>query len=118
MVNKKKLGLFKDENNGKIFREFVGLRAKMYAMDVDIQLIAKAKGVNKSVTKNFSLDSYKNVLKNKKYEISEMQRFRSLKHVVFTQKLNKISLSHNDTKRFIIPNSTDTLAWGHYSIKN
>ena len=33
--NKKVIGKFKDETNSKIINEFVGLRAKMYAIDTD-----------------------------------------------------------------------------------
>lgn len=118
LINKKRLGFFKDENNGKILKEFVGLRSKMYAMDIQNNFIARAKGVNKCVTKNFSLNNYKTCLMEKKIFHSEMLRFRSLKHTIFTQKINKISLSYNDTKRYILENGTDTLAWGHYKITN
>ncbi|XP_023211794.1 uncharacterized protein LOC111614664 [Centruroides sculpturatus] len=50
-VNKKVLGKMKDENNGKIMTEFVGLRAKMYALKVD-QVTKKSKKVKKCVVKN------------------------------------------------------------------
>lgn len=118
LVNKKRLGFFKDENNGKIFKEFIGLRSKMYAMDVQNNIIAKAKGVNKCVTKKLHFDDYRTCLFNKSNLLSDMLRFRSIKHVIYTQKINKISLSHSDTKRYLLENSTDTLAWGHFKITN
>lgn len=116
-INKKKIGVFKDENNGKIFREFVGLRSKMYSMIVDNKLITKAKGVNKSVTKKLTFKNFESCLLNNTVKLAEMYRFKSIKHIVFTQKINKICLSSNDSKRYLIPNSTDTLAWGHYSLR-
>lgn len=116
-LNKKKLGYFKDENNGKILKEFVGLRSKMYAMTIEDEFVAKAKGVNKSVTKKMKMENYKTCLFDKTKQYSKMYRFRSIKHVIFTQCINKTSLSYNDSKRYMIPNSTDTLAWGHYSLK-
>lgn len=56
LVYKKKLGLFKDENNGKIFTEFVGLGSEMYAILVENKIITKAKGVNKCVTKKLTMN--------------------------------------------------------------
>lgn len=117
LINKKRLGFFKDENNGKILKEFVGLRSKMYALDVQNSgIISKAKGINKCVTKKLTLNDYKTCLFEKNIQHAQMMRFRSIKHVLFTQKVNKISLSYNDTKRYLLENTSDTLAWGHYKI--
>ncbi|XP_071653079.1 uncharacterized protein [Temnothorax longispinosus] len=50
LANKKVPGLMKDENNGAIMTEFVGLRAKMYALRVDGKKdTKKAKGVKSNV---------------------------------------------------------------------
>ncbi|CAK1598078.1 unnamed protein product [Parnassius mnemosyne] len=116
-LNKKKLGFFKDENNGKIMKEFVGLRSKMYAFNLENKTIAKAKGVNKCITKKMTMNSYKSSLFNKKVQYYSMLRFKSIKHTIFTQKLNKIGLSYNDTKRHILDNNIETLAWGHYKLR-
>lgn len=115
-INKKKIGYFKDENNGKIFREFVGLRSKMYAFEVENQFTAKAKGVNKCVTNNMKMENYKSCLLDKQNQSCNMHRIKSIKHTIFTQKINKTCLSYNDTKRYILPNGIDTLAWGHYKL--
>lgn len=116
-INKKKLGFFKDENNGEIVKEFVGLRSKMYAIQTKTKLTAKAKGVNKCITQRLSMKNYKSCLLNRSIEYSTMYRFRSIKHTIFTQQISKISLSCNDTKRHILPNNVDTLAWGHYKLQ-
>lgn len=101
-INKiKKLWYCKDENNGKIFTEFVGSRSKMYAMNVENNIIKKAKGFNKCITKTLQVNDYKSCLLNNNILLSEMCRFKSLKHVIFTQKIYKISLSCNDNKRYI-----------------
>ena len=45
-----------------------------------------------------------------------MHVFRSDHHKIFTNYMRKVALSHFDDKRFLIPNSTKTLAWGHKNI--
>ncbi|XP_031783954.1 uncharacterized protein LOC116417037 [Nasonia vitripennis] len=51
-VNKKVLGLMKNECCGKMMTEFIGLRSKMYSILVDgSETIKKAKGIKSSVVK-------------------------------------------------------------------
>ncbi|KYM90050.1 hypothetical protein ALC53_01878, partial [Atta colombica] len=59
-ANKKVLGLMKDENNGAIMAEFVGLRVKMYIMRVDGKKdTKKAKGIkNNVVARTITFDDY------------------------------------------------------------
>ena len=49
-VNKKVADKMKDEYKGKIIREFVGLKSKLYSLiSVDNEELTKAKGVNKKI---------------------------------------------------------------------
>ena len=42
-----------------------------------------------------------------------MDVLRSEKHRIYGQRLNKVSLSAFDSKRWIAENGVDTLAYGH-----
>jgi hypothetical protein len=70
LINKKILGKFKDELNGQVMSEFIGLRAKLYAhkvFETEIET-KKDKGIKKCVIQNnISLMTSKSVcrLKNK-----------------------------------------------------
>ena len=64
-VNKKVLGMFKDEVGGLQIVEFVGLRAKLYAYRLtdEEEESKKCKGMKKYVVKNsITFAQYKNVL--------------------------------------------------------
>ncbi|KAJ8980026.1 hypothetical protein NQ317_019713 [Molorchus minor] len=45
-----------------------------------------------------------------------MNSFRSELHDMYTELKNKVALSYHDDKRFMIPNTTKTLPWGHDDI--
>ena len=49
--SKKVIGKMKDELNGEIIEEFVGLRAKMYSVKTKKEELKKAKGMKKNVFK-------------------------------------------------------------------
>lgn len=116
-VNKKVLGMFKDEMSGKIITEFIGLRSKMYSIKtLTNDTIKKSKGVKKFVIDNLDIDDYRNCLKNKKILYRNMQVFKSKLHTIYTQELNKIALSYLDDKKYILPDNVKTYSWGHKNI--
>jgi hypothetical protein len=117
-VNKKVLGKMKDENNGNIFNEFVGLKSKNYCQDVEGKEKKTAKGIKKCVTENtITMQDFKDCLFNKQEQYRRMNLIRSEKHELYTVELNKIALSPHDDKRYILEDGINTLPWGHYKIK-
>jgi hypothetical protein len=115
--NKKKLGYFKDENGGAIMTKFVGLRAKMYAYEVeDANPVKKAKGIKKSALQQLNVEAYVDAVVNKTEHYSTMHVFRSKLHRIHTEAIIKKSLCSNDDKRFLMDDGRSTLAWGHYKI--
>ena len=117
LANKKVPSLMKDENNGAIMAKFVGLRAKMYAVRVDGKKdTKKAKGVKNNVVARTITFDYTRCL-NEEIEMTRRQScIRSKLHEVYTILESKIALSPYDDKRYVIPNSTETLPWGHWRI--
>ncbi|XP_065223826.1 uncharacterized protein LOC135847991 [Planococcus citri] len=117
LVNKKVIGKFKDECNGKIMYEFIGLKSKSYCFKVEDKVTKKCKGIKKCVVKeDIKMDEFKTCLENKTTIFKPMYNFRTNKHVMYTQLLNKKALSFADDKRFLLPNGIETLPWGHYRI--
>ncbi|KAJ8914368.1 hypothetical protein NQ315_011356 [Exocentrus adspersus] len=117
LVNKAVLGCFKDEANGRPMLEFLGLRSKLYDYVLaDNTVVKKAKGIKKCVTKRLHHNAYRNCLFNKKIVLCKQSIFKSIKHVIHTQVVNKVGLSWQDDKRFILPDGIHTLSWGNYRI--
>ncbi|XP_054283625.1 uncharacterized protein LOC129000686 [Macrosteles quadrilineatus] len=117
-ANKKVIGKFKDELKGKIMYEHAGLRSKMYASrSEDEHLVKKFKGITKSVVENtISFQDYKDCLKTRVDRYCKMNMIRSYKHDLYSVELNKIALSANDNKRYILSNGISSLPWGHSKI--
>ena len=117
-VNKKVLGVWKDECLSKLLFEFSALKSKAYAIRVEGEGEKKrAKGVKSSVVnKTIKFDDYVACLENER-EISRKQNYiRSKLHKVYTVCEEKIALSYFDNKRYLIKNCTDTLPWEHKDV--
>ena len=114
-VNKKVIGMFKDEKGGKIVTEFVGLRAKNYSLVCDWKEEKKCKGIKKSVIgKDISFKDYKDCLFKNIQLRRKMNVFRSRGHDVYSEEVCKVALSANDDKRVVLKDGVHTLAHGHY----
>ena len=89
----------KDEKEGKINDEFVGLKSKMYSMkNIDGKESNTAKGVNIATEFN----EFKDTLFNKIVVRHKMKRIQSKNHKLGTDEINKTSLSYFDDKRFFL----------------
>ena len=82
------IGKMKDESEGKINDQFVGLKSEMYPIkDIDGKEYNTAKGVNIATEFN----EFKNILFNKKIMRHKMRRIQAKNHKLGTYKINKIS---------------------------
>ena len=112
--NKKVHCLFKDELDGKIIKEFVGLRPKCYSyLASENKVDKRAKGTKKCVIKRcLMFNDYLEYLKEKKKILRSQQRFKSKEHDVYSANINKISLFYNDDKRLISYEGITTYPYG------
>ena len=126
--NKKKIGKFKDELNGVILEEFIGLRAKCYSLlyqtiDESGQLIRlekhTAKGTKESVKKaSLRHEHYMKCITNLDVIRVKQNAIVSKNHELKTYHQNRVSLTAFDTKRWICENGINTLAYGHIDTSN
>ena len=119
-INKKVLGMFKDEAAGKNIKEFVGLRSKLYSYKMEEGKENKrCKGIKKAVVeRTIRHEDYKKCLETGKEQLRRQNIIRSYEHVLYTEEVNKVALSAADDKRYLLNDSFDTLAWGHHKIKD
>ncbi|XP_024867540.1 uncharacterized protein LOC112451868 [Temnothorax curvispinosus] len=117
-VNKKVPALMKDENDGAVMTEFVGLRAKMYALKVEGKSdTKKIKGVKRNVVaRTITFNDYMHCLNDAIQQSRRQSCIRSTLHKVYTVSELKLAFSPYDDKRYVVFGSYDTLPWGHYKI--
>ena len=131
--NKKVPGRMKDELDGNILLEFVGLRAKAYAFEKlilfpnadegteegEIVETKKLKGVQKCVVKkNINFDHYLSCLFGKLTHYANTTSLRSFKHEIRTLRVRKIAMTPYDDKRYLLDDGITSLPYGHVQSKN
>ena len=117
-LNKKVIGLMKDELGGTIMTEFVVLRPNLYSYrKLDGAEDKKCKGIKKCVVKKtLSFEDYKNCLLNPTDVYRLQLMFRSSKHEVHTIEVNKVSLDRDDDKQISKKDRISTLVHRHKSL--
>ena len=111
-VNKKVIGLFKDEVAGRQITKFVGLRPKLYSFKIEeSNTNKKCKGIKKNVVKKgIDFEDYVDCLKTGKKQMRKMNIIRSEKHEIYSKEVNKLALSAEDDKRILCKDKVKTLA--------
>ena len=111
-VNKKVIGMFKDEVAGRQITKFIGLRPKLYTFKIeDGSLTKKCKGVKKSVVKKgIDFENYFECIFTGEKQMRTMKIIRSENHEIFSKEVNKIALSSEDDKRVVMDDKVKTKA--------
>ena len=115
-TNKKVPLTMTDELQGKVLREVVCLRSKLYSIDFVGGKKQSAKGVAKSVKKTLHHDLFKKCLLSKEQVTKTMFQLKSFNHQIVVNSVEKIALSAFDDKRYILNDGIASLAYGHYAI--
>ena len=91
----------KNELGGKIMTKFFTLRSKTYSyLTDDCEEDKKAKGTKKcAIKRKLKFNDYEDCLLIDKAVLKSQQKFKSERHDVYTENVNKIALSSNDDKR-------------------
>ena len=115
-VNKKVIGMFKDEVGGKQITHFVGLRPKLYSFKIEEDKVVKTcKGIKTNVVKKtIDFNDYVKCLWGVQGEnpplMRNMKIIRSEKHDIYSKEVNKVALSNQDDKRQVLRDKVHTLA--------
>ena len=111
-VNKKVIGMFKDEVAGRQITHFIGLRPKLYTFKIeDGNTTKKCKGVKKNVVKKgIDFEHYFECLFTGEKQMRTMKIIRSENHNIYSKEVNKIALSSEDDKRKVLKDKVNTLA--------
>ena len=117
-LNKKLIGLMKDELGGKIMTEFMALRPKLYFYKkLDGSEDKKCKGIKKSIVKKtLTFEDYKTCLFSDSTKYRSQLMLWSDKHEVHTIEVNKVTLNRDDDKQISRKDRISTFVRGHKNL--
>jgi len=105
----------KDEMASEPISRFVGLKSKMYALEVAGRVKKVGKGVQKRVLKNnVTINNYMKCLRERQRYSFTSTHIRSYNQLMHTIEQKKVCLSSFDDKRFFFPCGTRSVPYGHY----
>ena len=118
-VNKKVLGMFKDETGDNEIIESVNVCAKLYSFVSEVKEEKKAKGIKKCVKKKCTkFQGYVDAIKLSNIKRCVQTVIRSYRHNVYTEDVNKIAISASDDKRIWLKDVYDmTYQYGSPTLK-
>jgi hypothetical protein len=112
----------KGGNAGNIVTKQVGILAKMYGRELELdQGGYEYKIVEKGVPqrkKHENTQFFEDILFNETQNFVEFNRIGSRKLDVYTIHQKKVDLSNFDDKKYILDDGITTLAHGHYRIRD
>ena len=100
-------------------KEFCRLRAKTYSYLIDdASEVKKSKSTKKCVINwGIMFENYTDCLFNDKIILKSQQKFKSNHHKMYTEEVNKITLSSDDDKRLKTINKVTTWPYGTNDLK-
>lgn len=113
---KRKSGLIKNNFGEETVQEFCALAPKMYCVALKTTNEVKAKGIKKHIAKNFTIQQYKHALFTAHQTKVQYKTIRSYKQQLYTEQMEKISLTPWCDKRYYT-DPIKSLAYGHHAIK-
>ena len=120
-TNKKVIGKFKDETDGKPIIEFCGLRSKMYSVLLDNgKQKMTGKGIKKCALKKYiTHQDYKRCLLGEikdQRQLVSFNNFRTFDHQISMYRYTKVGLSCSNDKQYLLDDGITSLSYGHYKI--
>ena len=108
---------FNDELGGKIIHSVIALNSKLRSISIADKQELSAKGTTNYAQKSLKYSVFFRFFTKDAWLRTFNYTINSGKHSIFTLQTTKISLSCFDDQRYILPNCSDTLLFGHYSLR-